>query len=86
MERSHLLGMENLTKRYYKIGEVVAIIGVPLTTLRFWERKFKKLNPKIKILGKKTYRQYTWADIKLIDSICMLRMKGNTIKQIQVEL
>ncbi len=78
--------MENLTKRYYKIGEVVNIIGVPQTTLRFWERKFKKLNPKRKIMGKKSYRQYTWQDLKLIDSICMLRANGNTIKQIQVEL
>ncbi len=78
--------MEDLTKRYYKIGEVVDIIGIPQTTLYYWEKQFTQLDPKRKILGKKTYRQYTWADIMLLGRIYMFRTKRFTIKQIQDKL
>ncbi|MDE6757247.1 MAG: MerR family transcriptional regulator, partial [Muribaculaceae bacterium] len=37
--------MENIEKKYYKIREVAEIIGLPPSTLRFWERKFTIIKP-----------------------------------------
>lgn len=38
--------ISDLTKKYYKIKEVSEIIGVPQTTLRFWEKEFDEIQPK----------------------------------------
>ena len=38
--------MEDLTKNYYKIGEVAEILGIPASTLRFWEKEFTIIKPK----------------------------------------
>lgn len=32
------------TKSYYKIGEVSAMLDVPVSTLRFWEDTFEQLD------------------------------------------
>ena len=32
--------MDTLDKKYYKISEVAALLGLPASTLRFWESKF----------------------------------------------
>ncbi|MDE6198523.1 MAG: MerR family transcriptional regulator, partial [Muribaculaceae bacterium] len=37
--------MDNIEKKYYKIREVAEIIGLPASTLRFWENKFKIIKP-----------------------------------------
>jgi len=33
------------TKTYLKIGEASKIIGVPASTLRFWEKQFPQISP-----------------------------------------
>lgn len=58
-----------LTKKYYKIREVSEIIGVPLSTLRFWEQEFDQLRPS---RNEKGTRFYTPADIELIARIKFL--------------
>ena len=37
--------MENFSKKYYKIKEVAEMIGLPASTLRFWEHKFTIIKP-----------------------------------------
>ena len=59
--------MENHTeKKYMKIGEAAAIIGVPASTLRFWEKNFPQLKP---MKNKKGDRFYTRKDLDLLKEI-----------------
>jgi len=44
------------TKTYLKIGEAAGIIGVPASTLRFWEKQFPQIKP---MKNKKGDRFYT---------------------------
>ncbi len=53
-------------KLYFKIGEVSEIAGIPAYVLRFWETKFKMINPKRTPNGKQQYTKY---DIELIFTI-----------------
>lgn len=67
-----------LTKSYYKIGEVSAMLDVPVTTLRWWERQFDALRPQKTPTG---HRRYTLADIEVVKRIVeLLRVKGLTLE------
>ena len=56
---------------YYSIKEVAKEVGVNESTLRFWEKEFPHLRPKV--TGNKV-RQYTEKDI------CQIKMIYNLIK------
>ena len=43
------------TKRYYKIREASEIIGVPQSTLRYWEKEFAELAPRRSAHNQRTY-------------------------------
>lgn len=58
--------MERLEKNYYKIREVSEILGIPISTLRFWESQFTMIKPRRTSSGQ---RLYTPADI---DKIAMV--------------
>lgn len=58
--------MEELTKRYYRISEVVELVGEPASTLRYWESVFPQL--KIKRNDRGT-RYYTPSDIDTLRQI-----------------
>ena len=53
--------MEDLTKNYYKIGEVAEILGIPASTLRFWEKEFTIIKPK---RNSKNTRFYTPEEVE----------------------
>ncbi|MGA0232496.1 MAG: MerR family DNA-binding transcriptional regulator, partial [Saprospiraceae bacterium] len=36
---------QNITKRYYKIGEVAEMFDVATSLIRYWESEFKQLKP-----------------------------------------
>lgn len=66
--------MENLGKKYYKIRDVAEFIGVPLSTIRYWEQEFAELSPR---RSSKGIRYYTPADIELLRIIhYLLKTKG----------
>ena len=67
--------MDNrLTKLNYKIREVEEIIGVPQSTLRYWEKEFPELEPKRSAAGQ---RNYSPADLELLQIIkYLLYTKG----------
>ena len=66
-------------KKYYKIGEVSKMLGVPASTLRFWETEFKQLKP---MKNKKGDRIYSLKDIDLLKEIHYLtREKGIKISK-----
>ncbi|MBP5498600.1 MAG: MerR family transcriptional regulator [Muribaculaceae bacterium] len=57
---------DSLDKRYYRIGDVAQIIGLPESTLRFWEKEFTIISPK---RNAKNTRLYTPKDIETIRMI-----------------
>lgn len=61
--------MDSLDKKYYKISEVAELLGIPASTLRFWEKSFTIIKPKRNDHGT---RFYTPADIDKISMIYYL--------------
>ena len=51
---------------YYRIGEVSRIAAVPPYVLRFWEKEFRRINPKRTPSGQRLYRK---KDVELILTI-----------------
>ena len=47
--------MDELNKKYYKIGEVARILELPQSTLRFWESKFSIIRPRRNDRGTRFY-------------------------------
>ena len=73
-----MLNPEELTKRYYSIGEVAKMFDESPSLLRYWESIFSDLNPKKRSNG---IRQYTVKDIQLIEEIHLLvKGKGYTLE------
>ncbi|MCH5225190.1 MAG: MerR family transcriptional regulator [Muribaculaceae bacterium] len=61
-------------KSFYKVREVVEIIGEPASTLRFWEKEFPELKPR---RTNQNQRLYTPKDIELLEIIkYLLHTKG----------
>ncbi len=54
---------DGITKLYYTIGEVSALVGEEAHVLRYWETEFSQLRPKKNRSGK---RVYTNEDIDLV--------------------
>lgn len=74
------INMENTTKKYIKIGEAAAIIGVPASTLRFWEKNFPQIKP---MKNKKGDRFYTEKDLDVLKEIHYLsHNKGQRLSQV----
>jgi DNA-binding transcriptional MerR regulator len=64
-------------KLYYPIGEVAEMLGVPVSTIRFWENEFVILKP---MKNKKGNRLFTPADIKNLKMIHhLLKDEGMTL-------
>ncbi|MCM1505172.1 MAG: MerR family transcriptional regulator [Muribaculum sp.] len=76
--------MESIDKKYYKIREVSEIIGVPLSTLRFWEKEFTIIKPRRNEHGT---RFYTASDIEKIRMVVYLvKEKGLKISAAQEQI
>tara|TARA_B100000989_G_scaffold93186_1_gene67549 strand:- start:213 stop:581 length:369 start_codon:yes stop_codon:yes gene_type:complete len=74
---------------YKTIGEVVKILGLesrkgsslPTHTIRYWEKEFKQIKPKI-LNGRRRY--YDEKNIKILKKIqFLLKEKGMTIKGVK---
>ena len=61
--------MADFDKKYYKIKEVAAILGLPPSTLRFWESKFTIIKPR---RNDKGICIYTPADIEKLRMVTYL--------------
>ena len=73
---------DELSKKYYRISEVAAILGVPASTLRYWENEFTVIRPKRNDTNR---RLYTAADIETIRLIYYLE-KGMKLDAAQAEI
>lgn len=68
------------TKTYLKIGEAAGIIGVPASTLRFWEKQFPQIKP---MKNKKGDRFYNAKDMEVLKEIYYLsHSKGVRLSQV----
>lgn len=76
--------MEDLDKRYYRIREVAELLGLPLSTLRFWESQFTVLSPRRNNHGT---RFYTPKDIETLRMIHFLvKEKGLKLEAAQEQI
>ena len=76
--------MKDKEKKYYKIGEVSAMLDLPVPTLRYWEREFEQLDPFRTSGGTRKYRPEDVEVCKLIRHL--LRDKGYSLKYAKKEL
>ncbi|MDE5567763.1 MAG: MerR family transcriptional regulator [Muribaculaceae bacterium] len=69
---------ESTDKKYYKIKEVSEMLGLPASTLRFWESQFSLLKPRRNDGGT---RFYTPSDIETLRMIkYLIKDKGLKIE------
>lgn len=64
-------------KLYYTIGEVSAMLGLPLPTLRYWEKEVTQLKPRTNA-GRSRF--YTQEDIQLLRRLMYLREQNVPMK------
>jgi len=82
LTQHHTLG--DIQKKYYKIREVAEILGLPQSTLRFWESRFTIINPK---RNDKGTRFYTASDIEKLRMVCYLvKEKGLKLEAAQEQI
>ena len=65
-------------KKYYSISEVSELCSVKPHTLRFWEKNFKQIKPKILSGNRRYYSQKDISFLKLIYDL--LKNQGFTIR------
>lgn len=75
---------DELDKKYYRIREVADILGLPASTLRFWESRFTVIKPRRSDSG---IRMYSPADIETIRIIhYLVKEKGLKLDAAQEEV
>lgn len=68
------LNTEKNLKLYYSIKEVAAMLNVPESMLRFWEKEIPMLRPKT---TGNNVRQYTQADIENVKAVYnLVKVRG----------
>jgi DNA-binding transcriptional MerR regulator len=73
-----------IEKLFYSIGEAAEILGVPVSTVRFWENEFDILKP---LKNKKGNRLFTQRDIKNLKIIYyLLKDEGMTTAGVKRKL
>ena len=76
--------MDDLSKKYYKIGDVAEFLGVPQSMIRYWEIEFPEVAPSRTSTG---LRQYTPADIETLRIIhYLIRVKGLKVEAAKAQL
>lgn len=76
--------MKDKDKKYYRIREVVAMLEIPASTLRFWEDTFEQLEPDRTPSGQRRYTPENIEVCKLIKHL--LRDKGYSLEYAKREL
>ncbi len=76
--------MYDLSKKYYRIGDVADFLGVPQATIRYWEIEFPEISPARTSTG---LRQYTPADIETLRIIhYLIKTKGLKVEAAKAQL
>lgn len=81
IKSKRVFSMDELNKRFYRIGDVADILGIPASTLRFWEKEFTIIKP---VRNAKNTRLYTPKDIETIKMIhYLVKEKGQKLDAAQ---
>lgn len=76
--------MERLEKNFYNISEVAEMLGIAVSTLRFWEKRFTLIKPRRTPTGR---RMYTPSDVEKIQMISfLLNDRGMRIEAAEEQL
>lgn len=59
--------MDEFDKKYYRISQVSEILGIPMSTLRFWESQFSIIKPKRTDKGTRLYSSSDIEKIKMVN-------------------
>ena len=68
---------KKVEKLYYSIGEVAKMLGVPVSTVRFWENEFEILKPNKNKKGNRLFTQNDVKNLKLLYHL--VKEKGMTL-------
>jgi DNA-binding transcriptional MerR regulator len=68
---------KNVEKLFYSIGEVAEILGVPVSTVRFWENEFDILKPRKNKKGNRLFMPGDLRNLKIIHNL--VKEKGMTL-------
>lgn len=75
---------DDLSKKYYKIRDVAELLGIPTSTIRFWETEFPELSPR---RSKTNIRYYSPSDIELLRKInYLVRVRGLRLEAAREQL
>ena len=74
----------DLTKKYYKIKDVAELIGVPQSTLRFWESEFPEIQPHRSTHNQRYYSPETIRTIRIV--YFLVKQKGLKIEAAKEQL
>ena len=74
----------DLTKKYYKIGEVAEMLQLPITTLRFWEKEFSIIRPKRSDGNTRYYTPHDIENVRLV--YYLVKEKGMKIEAARAEI
>lgn len=76
--------MEDFSKIFYKIRDVSEILGVPASTLRYWEQEFQEISPKRSKTNQRYYRPEDLRTLQIINYL--VKVKGLRIEAAKQEL
>lgn len=72
---------QQISKLYYRIGEVAALLGVEPSVLRHWESEFSSVRPSRSKSGQRVYSQ---RDVRRLELIKQLHYdEGYTLKGVK---
>lgn len=76
--------IEEFDKQFYKIRDVADLLGVPTSTLRYWESEFPEIKPRRSHTNR---RYYSPDDIRVLQMInYLVKVKGLRIDAAKEEL
>lgn len=68
-------------KMYYSISEVSAMLGIPASTLRYWEKELPSVNPRKSQGGTRKYAASDIDELRLIHRL--VKVEGHTIEGVK---
>jgi DNA-binding transcriptional MerR regulator len=68
---------KEVEKLFYSIGEVSEILGVPVSTVRFWENEFDILKPRKNKKGNRLFMPEDLRNLKIIHNL--VKVRGMTL-------
>ncbi len=78
------IDFEQLTKRYYSIGEVANLFGLSTSVIRFWENEFDEIKP---YKNSKGDRRFTPENIRQVLTVYeLVKERGFTINGAKQEI